>query len=140
MNLQVSTLPRKVTTRLPGRTPSLKSLQVTVGELIILASFIRPVEATATTIYVDSGISSNCVGTYNPGTRACGGGSDIGYRTVTTGVATAQSGDTVMIPGEATSRILAPPRSGSPDKHIIIKNYPGETPTLSNVDSPAIFC
>lgn len=139
MNLQVATVPKKVTTRLSGRTPSFKSLQVTVGGLILLASFIRPVVATATTIFVDSGISSNCVGTYNPGTRACGGGSDIGYRTVTSGVATAQAGDTVMIRGGTYQERLAPPRSGSSNNYIIIKNYPGETATLSNVNLPAIF-
>ena len=58
---------------------------------------------------------------------------------MTSGVAAAQAGDTVMIRGGTYQEKLAPPRSGSPDKHIIIKNYPGETHTLSNVDSPAIF-
>jgi hypothetical protein len=51
----------------------------------------------AATLYVDGSIGVTQCDTYNPGTRSCGTGSDIAYRTIVAAAAGVQPGDTVLI-------------------------------------------
>ncbi len=95
--------------------------------------------AAGATIYADSDISGDCVGRYDPGTRSCGSGSAVAYRTLSGAAAVAHAGDTVLLRGGAFHETLSPPRSGELHNYISFKGYPGETATLSGVNEPAIF-
>ncbi len=103
-----------------------------------IASF-TPGAAPAVTIHADSGLSADCVGSYNPATRSCGSGTAVGYRTLNAAATSAQAGDTVLLRGGTFQEALKPPRSGAPNNFITFKNYPGETPVVSGVSEPAIY-
>ena len=107
--------------------------------LAVLAMIGLPVSAASATIYADSGITSDCVGSYDPTTRFCGRGSDVAYRTLSGAVAAACAGDTVLLRGGAFHETLSPPRSGAFHNYISFKSYPGETAVLTGVNEPAIF-
>lgn len=106
--------------------------------LLLLAMLCFPIVAGGATIHADSGIAGDCVGNYNPTTRSCAGGSAVAYRTLSGAAAAAQAGDVVLLRGGTFQEILSPPRSGAPGNYITFKSYPGETATLSGVNSPAI--
>ena len=115
----------------------------TDGPMILLLFLAAMVSgqglAAGATFFADSGISGDCVGSYDPTTRSCGGGRAVAYGTLRGAVAVAHPGDTVLFRGGAFHETLSPPRSGASDNSITFKGYPGETATLSGVDTPAIF-
>lgn len=107
--------------------------------IAVLAMIGLPVSAMSATIYTDSSIRSDCMGSYDPTTRSCGSGSDVAYRTLSGAVAVARAGDTVLLRGGTFHETLSPPRSGEFHNYISFKGYPGETAMLSGVNEPAIF-
>ena len=58
---------------------------------IAAASIASPTAARAATLYVDPGLASDCLGTYEPTTRQCSGGSETAYASLAT-AAGGQSG------------------------------------------------
>lgn len=97
-----------------------------------------PVLAASATIHADSGLSTDCVGNYDPTTRSCGSGTAVAYRTLNAAAAAAQAGDDVLLRGGNFQETLSPPQSGAPGNYITFKSFPGETATLSGVNNPAI--
>ena len=95
--------------------------------------------ARAATIYVDLFIvPANCAD-YSPAARACGGGTDIAYRTLQGAATVAVAGDTVEIRGGAYPEALVPAASGLPGSPITYRSYVGETAFIGGVPlDPAI--
>jgi len=97
------------------------------------------------TIYVDNNISGvvdasgDCIGTYDPGTRSGGSGSETAYNTFMEASLAVVAGDTIAIRGGTYNEILRPQTSGGPGNPVTYKNYDGEeviirdTPGLSNL-------
>ena len=52
--------------------------------------------AAGTTLYVDGQIGISTCTDYQPGTRSCGGGTDIAYATLAGAAAVTQPGDVVL--------------------------------------------
>lgn len=96
--------------------------------LVVVAAIAAP--AHAATIHVDLTIGSDCLTTYDPATRSCSGGSSAGYRTLSAGLGAATPGDTVLLRA-GTYGQLAPSVSGTAGQPITIKNYTGETATIT---------
>jgi parallel beta-helix repeat protein len=115
----------------------MEHFRATFLPVLIMLGF--PMVAGGATIHADSGLSGNCVGSYNPTSRSCGSGTAVAYRTLNAAAAAAQAGDTVLLRGGTFQETLTPPRSGAPNNYIAFKSYPGETPTLSGVNEPAIY-
>ena len=106
--------------------------------LALIAILGSPDLAASATIHADSGLSGDCVGSYDPTTRTCGSGTAVAYRTLNAAAAAAQAGDDVLLRGGNFQEILSPPQSGTPGNYITFKSFPGETATLSGVNNPAI--
>lgn len=105
--------------------------------------FVLPPATHAATRFVDQNPGVNCIGNYNPATRACGGGSFNSYTTIPAGVAAMAGGDTLYIragtyknqfaPGAGQVTIFNPP-SGTAAAPTVIRGYPGEAkPKLLSV-------
>jgi parallel beta-helix repeat protein len=105
---------------------------------LALALLTAPM-AHGATIHADNTLSSSCAPGYNISTRTCSNGSASAYRSLADAVAATQPGDTVLIRGGTYSERLVPPRSGNSSAYITIKNYSGETATLTGTTEPAIF-
>jgi len=108
----------------------------TLLPVLIMLGF--PMFAGGATIHADSDITGDCVGSYNPTARSCTGGIAVAYRALSGAAAAAQAGDIVLLRGGNFQETLSPSQSGTPDNYITFKSYPGETATLSGVNSPAI--
>jgi parallel beta-helix repeat protein len=106
--------------------------------LALVAITGSPDLAGSATIHADSGLSGDCVGSYDPTTRSCGSGTAVAYRTLNDAAAASQAGDDVLLRGGNFQEILSPPQSGTPGNYITFKSFPGETATLSGVNNPAI--
>lgn len=106
--------------------------------MFVILSLVVPL-ANAATLYVDNTLAANCVSSYNPATRSCTGGSAAGYQSIADGLASAQAGDTVQLRAGTYNERLIPPRSGTSELYITIKNFAGENPTVTGTTEPAIL-
>jgi hypothetical protein len=88
----------------------------------------------AATLYVDTSLSSDCPGTYDPSTRSCGGGGDVVYHTLAGGLAAVRPGDVLLL-REGSYGQLAPPAAGVAGSPITIRGYPGERAAIENLGS-----
>jgi len=101
---------------------------------LVLFSCARPTTLQAqTTRYTDGSLGSNCIGSYNPNTRLCSGGTATAYTTVNGGMANTASGDTLLVrAGTYNERINNAGggtviNSGTDEAHrTIIKSYQTE--------------
>jgi hypothetical protein len=85
------------------------------------------------TFFVDRNLASNCVGSYNPSSRACSGGSYDAYRTLTEGANAASSGDTVLIRAGTYNEMLKPQNSGVNGAPIVFRAYNAESVILTGM-------
>jgi len=113
---------------------------VFVNTAFVLGVFVfGPAVVRGATLYVDGQVASASCTTYAPATRSCSGGADRAYRTLAGAASAAVAGDTVYLRGGTYSEQLSPARSGSASLPITFAAYPGESPTLSGVSSPALW-
>jgi len=110
----------------------------TIPLIVLLAVFFRPGLTFGATMYADSILPVDCVGTYKPATRTCGNGDAVAYRTLESAVSAVRPGDTVLIRQGTYKEPLILNRPGTSDNYISFKSYPGETSTLSGLKEPAI--
>lgn len=104
---------------------------------VVVSLTIAPSAVGAREIYVDHQLGENC-DTYDPGSRSCGPGSDLGRRSLEEGAAAAESGDVVLLREGTYDEVLEPPTSGAAGSPIVYRAYDGERPVIANVDEPAI--
>jgi hypothetical protein len=92
----------------------------------------------AVTVYVDGRIPAPTCATYAPATRSCAGGHETAFKTIAGAAARADAGATVLFREGVYQEPLTPAASGTADHPIVFKKFERETPTISNVDGPAI--
>ncbi|MBW2527655.1 MAG: right-handed parallel beta-helix repeat-containing protein, partial [Deltaproteobacteria bacterium] len=95
--------------------------------------------AGAATLYVDPSLPSDCSSSYDPSSRACGGGSDTAYASLSAAASAAAPGDTVLLREGSYGERLVPQSSGAAGQPITYSVHAGETATLTGLGEPAIF-
>lgn len=104
---------------------------------LFLSVTIAPSVVVAREIYVDAQLEGSC-NTYDPESRSCGPGADLGRRSLDDGAASAEPGDVVILREGTYEEVLEPPMSGAAGSPIIYRAFDGERPVIANVDDPAI--
>ncbi|HET9316332.1 MAG TPA: Calx-beta domain-containing protein, partial [Vicinamibacteria bacterium] len=81
--------------------------------------------------FVDATLTVTSCSTYNPATRNCAGGTDLGYRTIAGAAAAAVPGETVLLRAGTYAERLVPPASGTAAQPITYTRYQSEVATIS---------
>ena len=103
-----------------------------------LALMATPAAAAGADLYVDATLSADCIGQYEPSTRACAGGSAPAYRQLSGAAAAAQPGDTVWVRAGIFQQVLRPARAGTPGMPITYRAYASEQPEITGTNEPAL--
>jgi parallel beta-helix repeat protein len=89
--------------------------------------------------FVDTTLTVASCTTYNPATRTCAGGVELGYRTIAAAAAAAVAGDTVALRAGTYGERLVPPTSGTAAQPITYARYQSEVATITGSSfDPAI--
>lgn len=102
--------------------------------ILLAGSFVSAAE-----YFVDGTIGTARCDTYQPSTRACGGGTATAFSTFAGAVAVAGPGDVVTIRQGIYSERLLPVRSGTAGSPVTFRPYPGEAAILRGTASPAMI-
>lgn len=99
---------------------------------ILLIVSIYPQMVSAKTIYIEPSLTTACPSDYNQATRSCSGGTDAAHPSLSSAFDVVSPGDVLLLRA-GTYGQLAPSKSGSQDKPIVIKNYSGEIARITNL-------
>lgn len=103
-----------------------------ISTLSIMCLFCAPLFATASTIFVDNELDSDCPTGYHPERRTCGTGTEKAFSAITGAMQNMASGDTLFVRSGTYNEVIHPQISGNANAPIIIKNYNDEVVTITN--------